>query len=64
MNKKKWLEKLNEIVKECGVVSYLDNEDDTPWFECPICGEPILIEDWSYDEIKDNVCPICEEVWL
>lgn len=32
------------------------------FFICPECGEPILKEDWTDDELEN--CPICEYPWL
>lgn len=38
-------------------------EDEGLWFECPNCGEPILVgEDWNLEEIVD-CCPVCEETY-
>lgn len=52
------------MVDTYGVRSCLENDDDDSiWFECPECGEPILIGlDYSLEECK-NQCPICEEPW-
>ena len=56
-----------DMVNDYGVNSCFDNvddentlEDEGLWFECPVCGEPILFADWSFDEIK-RYCPVCEE---
>ena len=59
---------VKEMVDTYGVRSCFDNldedwdlEDEGLWFECPNCGEPILIsDDWDLEEIIDR-CPICEE---
>lgn len=59
---------VKEMIDTYGVRSCFDNldedwdlEDEGLWFECPNCGEPILIgDDWDLEEVIDR-CPICEE---
>lgn len=59
---------VKEMVDTYGIRSCFDNidednslEDEGLWFECPVCGEPILIgDDWELDEVIE-VCPVCEE---
>lgn len=59
-----------EMVNTYGVRSCFDNvSEDNPleeeglWFECPECGEPILIDDdWTLEEVISH-CPICEAEW-
>lgn len=66
---KTFLDVVNYMVETFGVRSCFDNvdedntlEDEGLWFECPYCGEPILEEDWSVDEVIE-LCPVCEEPW-
>lgn len=63
------LDFIKRMVHVYGVVSCFDNvdeekntlEDEGLWFECPICGEPILIyDDWELEDIME-ICPVCEE---
>lgn len=71
MNKKYFKDYVKTMVNEFGVRSYLDNIDedmtqeeidDDLWFECPICGEPILYDDYADSELLfDDICPICEQ---
>lgn len=64
-----FLELTKRMVKTYGVNSCFDNideentlEDEGIWFECPHCGEPLLMEDWTMEEIyEDGGCPICGE---
>ena len=65
---RKALDFIKRMVRVYGVVSCFDNvdeeinplEDEGLWFECPHCGEPILVgEDYSLEEIVSK-CPICE----
>mgnify|MGYP006981385979 FL=1 len=65
---RKALEFVKHMVRTYGVVSCFDNvdeemntlEDEGLWFECPFCGEPILIgDDWYLEEVTHQ-CPICE----
>lgn len=60
---------IRKMVDEYGVRSCFDNvdeadntlEDEGLWFECPICGEPVLIyDDWELEDIME-MCPVCEE---
>lgn len=30
------------------------------FYVCPECGQPIYECDWDEDELKANLCPICE----
>ena len=62
------LDFIKRMVHVYGVVSCFDNvdeekntlEDEGLWFECPHCGEPILIgTDYDLEEIVAR-CPICE----
>lgn len=63
------LDFIRQMVNVYGVISCFDNvdeetntlEDEGLWFECPICGEPILIyDDWELEDIME-ICPVCEE---
>lgn len=65
---RKALEFVKHMVRTYGVVSCFDNvdeemntlEDEGLWFECPLCGEPILIgDDWELEEVIHQ-CPVCE----
>lgn len=66
--KQKAIDFVKQMVEDFGVNSCFDNideentlEEEGIWFECPVCGEPILIfEDWSLEEVMEH-CPICEE---
>lgn len=66
--KEKAIEFIKYMIDEYGVTSCFDNiDEDNPieeeglWFECPICGEPILLfDDWELEEVVD-CCPVCEE---
>lgn len=29
------------------------------FYICPECGEPIYDCDWTAEELKDNLCPVC-----
>lgn len=58
---------IRNLIEDFGVRSCFDNvdEDNTIeqegyWYECPICGEPVLLEDWL-DKFISDICPICEE---
>lgn len=61
---------VRRMVAVYGVKSCFDNVDeDNPleeeglWFECPICGDPILIyDDWDLEQVIER-CPICEEAY-
>lgn len=60
--------KLTKMISDFGVATSFNNvTDDNPiekegyWYECPICGEPILLEDWGTKTFIGNNCPICEE---
>lgn len=61
---------VEHMVDTYGVRSCFDNvdedntlEDEGLWFECPECGDPILIfDDYNLDEVIDG-CPICECTW-
>lgn len=33
---------------------------DEGFYLCPECGEPVYNDDWSEQDFKDFVCPICE----
>lgn len=63
--KRKFLNLIDDVVDTFDVKSYLDNEDEaenpeSPWFECPECGEPILWEDWKQSlTLERGICPIC-----
>lgn len=55
------------MIDTYGVASCFNNidedntlEEEGLWFECPICGEPILFEDWDLDEMEHE-CPVCGE---
>lgn len=37
--------------------SYVDWEER--FYECPECGEPIYECDWTEEDLKDVICPIC-----
>ena len=58
---------VRKMVEDFGVRSCFDNvnednllEDEGLWFECPLCGEPILIgDDYELDEVTEY-CPVCE----
>lgn len=58
------------MVRIYGVYSCFNNidednsiEDEGLWFECPECGEPILIDDdWDFEEVI-AACPICGFEW-
>ena len=59
------IEFVRYMVDVYGVHSCLEDDDEYNdiWFECPECGEPILIgSDYSFEECK-NQCPICGEPW-
>ncbi len=32
---------------------------DERFYECPECGEPIYECDWTDEELKEDLCPIC-----
>lgn len=60
---------VRKMVRAYGVISCFDNVDEETnpleeeglWFECPHCGEPILIyDDWELEEVEHE-CPVCEE---
>ena len=59
---------VQHMVDVYGVRSCFDNlgdgttlEEEGLWFECPHCGDPILIgDDWTLEEVSE-MCPICEE---
>lgn len=62
----KWVALMQQMVKIYGVTSAMDNldsehtlDDEGIWFTCPECGEPILEEDWMFDEVC-VMCPVCE----
>ena len=37
--------------------SYVDWEER--FYECPECGESIYECDWTEEDLKDIICPIC-----
>lgn len=32
------------------------------FYNCPYCGEPVYEEDWDTYELKEYLCPICEDI--
>lgn len=36
---------------------YVDWEER--FYECPECGEPVYEYDWTEEDLKDTICPIC-----
>lgn len=32
---------------------------DERFYECPECGEPVYECDWSSNELKEMICPVC-----
>ena len=48
-----------KIAKEIGQIfgAYVDWEER--FYECPECGEPVYECDWTDEELKEEVCPIC-----
>ena len=39
--------------------AYVNWEDR--FYECPECGEPVYEDDWSERELRQYLCPICED---
>lgn len=33
---------------------------DERFYECPECGEPVYECDWSDEDLRNFICPICE----
>ena len=50
-----WEKIAKEIEQIFGV--YVDWEER--FYECPECGEPVYECDWTDEELKEEVCPIC-----
>ncbi len=38
--------------------SYVDWKEDR-FYLCPDCGEPIYECDWTDEELKEMICPVC-----
>lgn len=51
-----WLEAARYCEDTYGTYVSYDPED--MWFECPECGEPLLICDWK--DYDFTYCPVCE----
>ena len=52
---KQWKENMKIAQEEYG--SFVNLEDG--FYLCPECGEPIYNEDWTDEELKESICPIC-----
>lgn len=35
---------------------------DEKFYNCPYCGEPVYEDDWTEEELKNFICPICEDL--
>lgn len=53
--KNEWERNANFAAVVCG--AFVDWEER--FYECPECGEPIYECDWTDDELKKDLCPIC-----
>ena len=53
--KNEWERNANFAAAVCG--AFVDW--DERFYECPECGEPIYECDWTDDELKKDLCPIC-----
>ena len=48
----------NAIEVENVYGGYVDWEER--FYNCPECDEPIYECDWSDEELKEHLCPVCE----
>lgn len=54
---KNWERNARMVRKVYG--TYVDMQER--FYICPYCGEPVLEEDWSNEELNEFLCPVCED---
>lgn len=57
-----------DIFGVCSCFDIIDEnntlEEEGLWFDCPECGEALLIgDDWNLDEVL-YACPVCRMAWV
>ena len=55
--KTQWEKNAEEVDKTYG--GFVDWDEG--FYQCPFCGEPRYDEDWTSENLKTFICPICED---